>query len=50
MSSSHGRGEASFVTETAVEEQEIRRAIQATGYTFLSSQCVPWEKKGLFGR
>ena len=50
VSASRGKGEASFLTETEVDDQEIRRALDGTGYTFLSSACAPYEKKGWFGR
>lgn len=47
VSASHGKGEASFLTEAPVEE-ELRRGINATGYTCLSVQSAPYEKKGWF--
>ena len=48
VSASHGKGEASFVTETPVEEEALRRGIDATGYSCLSVQSAPYEKKGWF--
>ena len=50
VSASHGRGEASFLTETEIDEAALRQAVDATGYTFVGSESVPYEKKGLFGR
>ena len=41
VTSSHGRGQA-------LDEQAVRSAINATGYTVTSFQCVQHEKKGLF--
>lgn len=48
--SSHSKGESGFLTDVEVEEEKIRQIINETGYTFLSSECVPYEKKGLFSR
>jgi Copper chaperone len=50
VSASHAKGEASFLTETAVDESVLKSAIAATGYTCLSVSSEPYEKKGLFGR
>ena len=50
VSSSHSKGEASFLTEERVEEKLLKDAISATGYTCLSVHSEPPEKKGWFGR
>ena len=50
VSASHTKGEASFLTETAVDESVLKNAISATGYTCPSVSSEPYEKKGLFGR
>ena len=50
VSASHAKGEASFLTETDVDENVLKNAIAATGYTCLSVSSEPYEKKGLFGR
>lgn len=50
VSASHGKAEASFLTESAIDAEELRRAIDATGYEFVSCESAPYEKKGLFGR
>ena len=50
VSASHAKGEASFLTETAVDESLLKDAIAATGYTCLSVGSAPYEKKGWFGR
>lgn len=50
VSASHTKAEASFLTESAVDEDALRKAIDATGYVFVSCESVPYEKKGLFGR
>ena len=44
----HGRGQTVILSEQALDEQAVRSAINATGYTVTSFQCVPHEKKGLF--
>ena len=50
VSSSHKKGEASFLSENAVDEQLLKKAIAATGYTCSSVTAEPFEKKGWFGR
>ena len=42
--------EASFLTEAAVDAENLKAAIDATGYTCLGVESAPYEKKGLFGR
>ena len=49
VSASRKKKEASFLSEEAPDETEVRDAIQATGYTFLSVRFEPYEKKSLFG-
>ena len=48
VSASHRSGEASFLSETAVDERLLKDAIAATGYTCLCVTAEPYEKKGLF--
>ena len=50
VSSSHAKGEASFLSEEAVDEKLLKNAVAATGYTCLSVNSAPYEKKGWFGR
>ena len=50
VSASHTKGEASFLSETAVDEGFLKDAIAATGYTCLGVQSAPYEKKGWFSR
>ena len=47
---SHTKGEASFLSEEAVEEAAMKEAIAASGYTCLNVTEEPYEKKGWFGR
>ena len=48
VSASHRSGEASFLTEAAVDESVLKDAVAATGYICLSVSSEPYEKKGLF--
>ena len=50
VSSSHAKGEASFLSEKAVDVKLLKNAVTATGYTCLSVNSAPYEKKGWFGR
>ena len=49
VSASRSRGEASFLTEDAIDEAGLKAAIDATGYSCLSVSSTPYEKKGWFG-
>lgn len=48
VSSSHTKGEASFLSEEAVDEKLLKNAVAATGYTCMSVVSEPYEKKGWF--
>ena len=50
VSSSHVKGEASFLSEDAVDETRLKEGIAATGYECLSVTAEPYEKKGWFKR
>lgn len=50
VAASRSKKEASFLTEEPVNTEMLRSAIDATGYTCLSVESAPYEKKGLFGR
>jgi hypothetical protein len=50
VASSHTKGEASFLTEEAVDEARLKEAVAATGYECLAVTTEPYEKKGWFGR
>ncbi len=45
VSASHSKGEASFITETAVDADRLKKAVDATGYTCLGLESAPYEKK-----
>ena len=46
---SHSMGEVRFLTEEPPEEKTLRRAIRETGFSFVSCETVPYEKKRPFG-
>jgi len=48
VSASHKTGEASFLTDTAPDEETLKKAIDQTGYTLLSVRSVPYEGKKHF--
>jgi copper chaperone CopZ len=48
LAASHTKGEASFLTEEAVDEGRLREAIAATGYTCMAISSELFHKKGWF--
>ena len=48
VTSSHSKGQTVILSEQALDEQAVRDAIGATGYTVTSFVCAPHEKKGVF--
>lgn len=50
VTASRSKKEASFLTEDSVDADLLKSAIDATCYTCLDIDSVPYEKKGLFGR
>ena len=48
VSSSHTKGEASFLSEEAVDVKLLKNAVAATGYTCTSVVSEPYVKKGWF--
>ena len=50
VTASQSKKEASFLTEDSIDAELLKSAIDATGYTCLGMESVPFEKKGLFGR
>ena len=49
IAASHRKGEASFLTEREPDLEKLRAAIAETGYTMLSGESAPYEKKSIFG-
>ena len=52
VSSSHTKGRTEIIAEEAIDEEKLKAAISAIGYTVQSVQTEPYEKKhfSLFGR
>ena len=50
VSASRSKKEASFLAEASVDAEKLKAAIDATGYSCLSIESAPYEKKGLFSR
>lgn len=50
VTASKSKKEASFLTEESVDAALLKSAIDATGYTCLSVDSAPYEKRELFGR
>lgn len=49
VASSHAKGETVIISETDIDEEVLRAAVNKTGYKVLSCKTEPYEKKGLFG-
>ena len=50
VSASRKSGEATFLSDDAVDEETIKKVIAETGYTFVSVSSEEYKKRGLFGR
>lgn len=52
VNSSHKKGETEIISEEELPEEELKKAVEATGYQMLSYSSEPYEKKkfSLFGR
>lgn len=48
VTSSHTKGRAEIISESEIDEQQLRKAIGDTGYDVTSVSSEPYEKKGLF--
>ena len=46
VSSSHTKGKTEILAELPLEEEKLKAAIEATGYTVRSIRTEPYEKKG----
>ncbi len=49
VTSSHRKEETLILTEAELSEEQIRSAIEATGYRVLAVTSRPYETRGLFG-
>ena len=50
VSSSHTKGETVILLENEINEEELRAAVEKTGYKVLSITVSEQEKRGLFGK
>ena len=52
VSSSRKKGQTEIIAEQPIKEEALGKVIADTGYTFLSMQAEPYEKKtfSLFGK
>lgn len=48
VTSSHTKGETVILSEQPLDQQALRDAIAAAGYTVTAVDAHPYEKKGLF--
>ena len=48
VSSSHSKGETVILSQAPLDENALRTAIDATGYTAGEIRAAPYERKGLF--
>lgn len=48
VAASRRKGEATFLSENAVDGEALKRAINDTGYTFVSVTMEPYQKHDLF--
>lgn len=46
VTSSHSKGKTEILAEAPLDEEKLKSAIQATGYTVNSVHTEPYEKKG----
>lgn len=46
VTSSHGKGKTDIITENPIAEEDLRKAIDETGYTLVDMQTEAYEKKG----
>ena len=50
VTSSHKKGEAVIISPEALTEEQVRSALEGSGYSVTGLAGEPYEKKGLFGR
>ena len=48
VSRSHTDKESVVISEEILNEDEVKKAVEDTGYTFISMSSEPYEKKGFF--
>lgn len=50
VSASRKSGEATFLTENGIDGEALKKAIEDTGYTFVSVSTEDYKKRGLFAK
>ena len=50
VSSSHSKNETTILTPIIIDEKEIKKVMDPTGYRLTSYKIVEVKKKGLFGK
>ena len=50
VSSSHVKGETVAIVDEDIPDEKLKEAVEKTGYTFISAEREPYEKKGFFAR
>jgi copper chaperone CopZ len=50
VTSSHKKGESVIISDTEITSEQLEKALDGSGYRILGSECVPYEKKGLFSK
>ena len=50
VSSSHAKGETVAIVDEDIPDEKLKEAVEKTGYTFISAEREPYEKKGFFSR
>ena len=48
VSSSHTKGESKVISKEPLDEEAVKKAIEETGYHFVSLSSKPYVKKGFF--
>ena len=48
VTSSHGKGETVVISPEELDQEALKKVVEATGYQVLSVSTEPYEKKGLF--
>ena len=49
VSASHKKGIATFLSEESISDEQLKKAIEETGYTCTEVNSETYVKKGLFG-
>lgn len=48
VSSSHAKGETVAIVDEDIPDEKLKEAVKKTGYTFISAEREPYEKKRIF--